>query len=225
VRELGYPTQFPILHSLSYTDLTKVGNLKIVEPQKPPQLWVNYENYAVPADVLLALVKALPYVDKLPQIHERIQFLMQYFLEQKEAKAGWPKTYSTIYVTRTCVEALVAYLQYLQSHPQIRTARKGITYNPYIFGFPIHNPKMFFGRESVIQRIRDDLHIAEYAKRDLALIGARRIGKTSLLLNLPFYLKQDGHIVIYLNLELQQTKEQFLRRDSLFCPKFISEIA
>jgi prenyltransferase beta subunit len=197
------------LLSLSYTDLTKVGNLKIVEPQKPPQLWVNYENYAVPADVLLALVKALPDVPHMPQIHERIQFLVQYLLEQKEAKAGWPKTYSTIYVTRTCVEALASYLQYLQSYPQIRTARKGIAYNPYIFGFPIHNPKMFFGRESIIQRIRDDLHIATNAKRDLALIGERRIGKTSLLLNLPFYLKQDGHIVIYLNLELMQTNEQF----------------
>ncbi len=198
------------LLSLSYTDLTRVGNLKIVEPDKPPQLWVNYENYAVPADVLLALVRAAPYLKKLPQIQERIQFLVQYLLSQKEEKAGWPKTYSTIYVTRTCVEALVAYLHYLQSNPQIRTPGRGITYNPYIFGFPIHNPKMFFGRESVIQRIRDDLQVAENAKRDLALIGARRIGKTSLMLNLPFFLKQDRHIVIYLNLELQQTKEQFL---------------
>jgi len=165
----------------------------------------------VPADVLLALVKTLPYVDKLPQIQERIQFLVQYLLEQKEAKAGWPKTYSTIYVTRTCVEALAAYWQYLQTHPQIRVAYKDTAYNPYIFGFPIHNPRMFFGRESIIQRMRDDLQVAKNAKRDLALIGARRIGKTSLLLNLPFFLKQDGHIVIYLNLELTQTKEQFLK--------------
>jgi len=199
------------LLSLSYADLIRVGNLKIVEPDKPPQMWVNYENYAVPADVLLALVKALPYVDKLPQTQERIQFLVQYLLGQKEEKAGWPRTYATIYMTNTCVEALIAYWQYMQTHPNATTERKRITYNPYIFGFPIHNPKMFFGRESIIQRIRDDLQVAGDAKRDLALIGERRIGKTSLLLNLPFYLKQDFHIPISINLELMQTKEQFLR--------------
>jgi len=147
-------TAVEYLLSLSYADLTCVGNLKIVEPEKPPQMWVNYENYAVPADVLLALVKALPHVDKLPQIHERIQFLVQYLLNQKEEKAGWPRTYSTIYVTHTCVEALVAYWQYMQSYPDATTNRKRITYNPYIFGFPIHNPKMFFGRQGIIQRLR-----------------------------------------------------------------------
>jgi len=46
---------------------------------------------------------------------------------------------------------------------------------------------MFFGREKIISQIHADLKALKDTKRDLALIGERRIGKTSLLLNLPFY--------------------------------------
>ena len=89
------------LLSAPWSDMTHLGHLKIVEPGQPPQLGITYENYAVAADVLLALVKAQPHLKPQPQLDDRIQFLAHDLLDQKEPSAGWPKTYSTLYVVST----------------------------------------------------------------------------------------------------------------------------
>lgn len=199
------------LLSASLSELTQLGQLKIVEPDQPPQLFVSYENYSVPADVLLALVGAHPRLTGLPQLNDRIHFLVPYLLEQQASHGGWPATYSTIYVTHTVIEGLVAYLELNRRHPQLISQRPSSHYNPYIFGFPVQHPQRFFGREAVIERIRTDVNTGAAVKRDLALIGERRIGKTSLLYQLPHHLRADGHRVFYLDLQLIQSLEQFLQ--------------
>jgi len=199
------------LLSASFEDVIHVGHLKIVEPGKPPQLAIVYENYAVAANVLLALVHARSHCTNIPPLDDRIQFFVQYLLAQKEPSGGWPKSYSTIYVTHTVIEALVAYLKYVQTKPQLAREETKEHFNPYIFGFPIQHPHLFFGREAIIERIRADINTPPEVKRDIALIGERRIGKTSLLYQLAHHLKSDGHLVFYLDLELMQNVPQFLQ--------------
>ena len=201
------------LLSASLSDITQLGHLKIIEPDKPPQLAIDYENYSVSANVLLALIRAREYFkdDELSQLDERIRFLVQHLLEQQAPNGGWPKSYATIYVTHTVSEALVAYLKFAQTQPKSTTRQASEHFNPYVFGFPIQHPQLFFGREAIIERIRADMATDAVTKRDIALIGKRRIGKTSLLYQLPYYLLQDGHLTFYLDLELMQNNVQFLQ--------------
>jgi GAF domain-containing protein len=74
-------------------------------------------------------------------------------------------------------------------------------FNPYIVGAPIHSPKDFFGRESVVQKILDGIH-----KNNFLIEDERRIGKTSLLYHLRFQLEQKGSDLtiffpIYINIQ------------------------
>ena len=74
-------------------------------------------------------------------------------------------------------------------------------YNPYIAGAPVRNEKMFFGRETLLDRILNTLH-----HNSLMLHGPRRIGKTSLLHQLKQRLERDDdpdfHFVpVYIDLQ------------------------
>lgn len=55
--------------------------------------------------------------------------------------------------------------------------------NPYITGLPVINPEMFFGRTDILQKIIRRLHNDSFA-----VIGLRRIGKTTLLYQLKSHL-------------------------------------
>ena len=57
-------------------------------------------------------------------------------------------------------------------------------FNPYVVGGPIHDPEGFFGRDEVIQQIVDGV-----ANNNYIIYGERRIGKTSLLLQLAYHLE------------------------------------
>lgn len=57
--------------------------------------------------------------------------------------------------------------------------------NPFIPGQPVASPSLFFGRRSTITWIRDSL---VKGQRLLVISGAPRVGKTSLLRQLPAYL-------------------------------------
>lgn len=199
------------LLSAPHHDLTQVGHLKIVEPDQPPQFGVSYENYSVAADVLLALVKARPHFQELPQLDDRIDFLVGYLLEQQADSGGWPKSYSTLYVTHTVIEALVAWLEVTAKGQHRVNAQAKEHFNPYVFGFPIQQPQLFFGRGEIIARIRADVRTPLGVKRDVALIGERRIGKTSLLYQLPSHLSPEGHRVFYLDLTVMQSIGQLLQ--------------
>jgi hypothetical protein len=67
--------------------------------------------------------------------------------------------------------------------------------NPFIVGPPIKTPESFFGRDQIIENLKD------IQNRQVCLIGIRRIGKTSLLLQIAqAYQKTQQHIPILINL-------------------------
>jgi tetratricopeptide (TPR) repeat protein len=68
----------------------------------------------------------------------------------------------------------------------IETARQQ-GYNPYIAGGPVHDDRMFFGREAVLGAILNTVH-----NNSLLIYGERRIGKTSILHKLRRELKRRG---------------------------------
>ena len=190
-------------------DITQAGLLKIDKPQQAPQLALSYENYAVAGDVLLALVAFQQETSDWVQLQDRMEFLVHYLLEQQEPGKGWPQSYATLYVTHTVIEALVSYLEWMETRKPTTSASQH--FNPYIFGFPIQRRDLFFGRESILERVREDMKVTSATKRDLALVGERRIGKTSLLYQLQTMLKEEGHHPLFLDLELIQSVPQFLQ--------------
>lgn len=78
-------------------------------------------------------------------------------------------------------------------------------YNPYIAGAPVRNPRMFFGREALLQKIINTLH-----NNSLMIYGPRRIGKTSLLHQLKQKLEQTPdreYFFVPVYIDLQGTPE------------------
>ncbi|WP_448563578.1 nSTAND1 domain-containing NTPase [Trichothermofontia sp.] len=75
--------------------------------------------------------------------------------------------------------------------------------NPYVIGRPIHEPELFFGREELFQFIADNL--AQRAKVIL-LHGQRRIGKSSVLYQIPNFVRLPEFVFVSLSLEGQANK-------------------
>ncbi len=74
------------------------------------------------------------------------------------------------------------------------TARR----NPYIIGRPIFEPEKFFGREDLFQFIEDNLI------RDVKFIflhGQRRIGRSSILQQIPHKIAQDKFVFVTFDLQ------------------------
>ncbi|MBD2414409.1 ABC transporter substrate-binding protein [Nostoc calcicola FACHB-3891] len=74
------------------------------------------------------------------------------------------------------------------------TARR----NPYIIGRPIFEPEKFFGREELFQFIEDNLI------RDVKFIflhGQRRIGRSSVLQQIPHKIAQDKFVFVTFDLQ------------------------
>ncbi len=75
--------------------------------------------------------------------------------------------------------------------------------NPYIAGPPLRNEEGFFGRQQILHDVAQELcnpHI-----NALVLFGQRRIGKTSLLLQLERILRTEALLPIYFDLQNQAT--------------------
>ncbi len=75
--------------------------------------------------------------------------------------------------------------------------------NPYIIGRPIYEPELFFGREDLFQFVADNL--AKQAKVIL-LHGQRRIGKSSVLSQIPNFVRLPDFVFVSLSLEGQGDK-------------------
>ncbi|NET59058.1 MAG: AAA family ATPase [Symploca sp. SIO2E6] len=71
--------------------------------------------------------------------------------------------------------------------------------NPYIVGPPIRGADLFFGRDSVFQFIEDNLK--QDAVKIILLHGQRRIGKSSVLLNIPNFIGEDEFIFVFFDLQ------------------------
>lgn len=93
----------------------------------------------------------------------------------------------------------------------IRTRRRRARlrhFNPYIAGSPVHHVGMFYGREALMSRIQGLVH-----KNSFMIFGARRIGKTSLLLHLKknlLALKSPDYRFYPAFIDLQGVHEQDL---------------
>lgn len=81
------------------------------------------------------------------------------------------------------VQAGVAIQQERQQRQRVEAVRR--RFNPYIIGEPIREPERFYGRKQFIQEIVDGIHNNNYI-----IYGERRIGKTSLLIQIAHQLEQ-----------------------------------
>ena len=75
---------------------------------------------------------------------------------------------------------------------------RAYTYNPYIMGPPVTGTA-FYGRQEVFLFVRETL--ATPQQNVVVLYGQRRIGKTSILLQLPDHLPPDEFHSIYFDLQ------------------------
>jgi basic membrane protein A len=82
--------------------------------------------------------------------------------------------------------------------------------NPYIAGSPVTDANMFFGREDIFDWIRHSL-AGQYADHILVIHGQRRVGKTSVLKQLPHRLP-DRYIPVFFDLQgrTRTTLDRFL---------------
>ncbi|MDF5710584.1 MAG: ABC transporter substrate-binding protein [Nostoc sp. S4] len=65
--------------------------------------------------------------------------------------------------------------------------------NPYIIGTPIGKKHQLFGRETLLKTIEDSL---QQNAKFILLYGQRRIGKSSLLKNIPLFISQDQYLFV-----------------------------
>ncbi len=77
-------------------------------------------------------------------------------------------------------------------------------FNPYIAGNPIRKETDFFGRKNIIDRVRQEL--SNPSINSIVLSGQRRIGKTSLLLQLENRLPEEDFLAIYFDLQDQAVR-------------------
>lgn len=70
-------------------------------------------------------------------------------------------------------------------------------FNPYLVGRPVRDRDALYGREDLVSGLFDALR----AGQSVALCGERRIGKTSLLLQLGQRWREAGGLEIYIDLE------------------------
>jgi tetratricopeptide (TPR) repeat protein len=75
--------------------------------------------------------------------------------------------------------------------------------NPYIIGRPITEPDLFFGRETLFQFIEDNLNQGAHV---ILLYGQRRIGKSSVLVQIPNFIHLKPFFFIRLSLEGKSQK-------------------
>jgi len=73
--------------------------------------------------------------------------------------------------------------------------------NPYVAGPPLSEEKGFFGRQGTLKWVEQELR--NLATNSLVLFGQRRIGKTTLLLQLRRLLPADAFLPIYFDLQDQ----------------------
>lgn len=76
--------------------------------------------------------------------------------------------------------------------------------NPYIAGTPLRGQAGFFGRQDILEWVTRELR--NPATNALVLSGQRRIGKTSVLLQLSHYLPGEEFYPVYFDLQNQSTR-------------------
>lgn len=82
--------------------------------------------------------------------------------------------------------------------------------NPYIAGAPVVETSMFFGREDIFGWIERSLP-GKFVNHILVLHGQRRVGKTSVLKQIPRHLPQN-YVQVFFDLQgrTNTTLDRFL---------------
>ncbi|BAY12527.1 ATP-binding protein [Calothrix sp. NIES-2098] len=75
--------------------------------------------------------------------------------------------------------------------------------NPYIIGRPIYEPELFFGREDLFNFVQDNLNNRAQV---ILLHGQRRIGKSSVLSQIPNFINLEQFLFVPLSLEGKSQK-------------------
>ncbi|MBL1200405.1 MAG: ABC transporter substrate-binding protein [Nostoc sp. GBBB01] len=70
--------------------------------------------------------------------------------------------------------------------------------NPYIVGRPVQMPDEFFGRAILLRNIADNL---QQNAQFILLHGQRRIGKSSVLRNIPLFVSPDEFVFVHCDLQ------------------------
>ncbi len=98
-------------------------------------------------------------------------------------------------------EALLGSLKYCERLSLNKAARdfKYIDINPYSFGTPIQDSKMFYGREKDIAHLKDCL--TRTSAKTVILYGQRRSGKTTLLLYMEKTAVLQEHIPVFIDMQ------------------------
>ncbi len=101
--------------------------------------------------------------------------------------------------------------------------------NPFVTGSPIRDGRLFFGRDALVEKLLDELADG----RSWTLTGERRIGKTSLGLQVGAAWEGRGGVTVFVDLEgtdgpvaeLQEALEQRARRLGLEVPERLTDLA
>ncbi|MDO9028275.1 MAG: prenyltransferase/squalene oxidase repeat-containing protein [Candidatus Roizmanbacteria bacterium] len=84
--------------------------------------------------------------------------------------------------------------------------------NPYSYGPAILSPEMFYGRKDKLREIRNSI---KSTNQPYAVVGQRRIGKTSFLRALKADLEQEHAVCVLLDLQMISPKKSVLFLDQL----------
>ncbi len=106
-----------------------------------------------------------------------------------------------------CLSCLLAIWIWIRRRRTRRLAMMR-NFNPYIAGAPVLNDDMFYGRDSLVDRIVGLVH-----KNSLMIYGERRIGKTSLLYQIKNRLSEmesDTYVFLPAYIDLQGIREDDL---------------
>lgn len=94
--------------------------------------------------------------------------------------------------------------------------------NPYTFGVPVKKASGFFGREQELGLVFETLNrVPRGSKQDIAVLGPRRIGKSSLLYRLVDLLQDDKQDFVPVYIDVQHIKPQ---KDKLLFYSILKEI-
>jgi tetratricopeptide (TPR) repeat protein len=72
--------------------------------------------------------------------------------------------------------------------------------NPYVIGVPIHDPARLYGREALFEFVADNLG---HGAQTILLHGWRRIGKSSVLRQIPHFVAAGQFAFVYFDLQEQ----------------------
>ncbi|MFN6538533.1 MAG: hypothetical protein RM021_019590, partial [Nostoc sp. EkiNYC01] len=86
----------------------------------------------------------------------------------------------------------------IETYQRVTSISKEWRRNPYIVGRPVQMPDEFFGRAMLLRSIADSL---QQNAQFILLHGQRRIGKSSVLRNIPLFVSQDEFVFVPCDLE------------------------